>query len=229
MCLSISADGLHYAPCKLTLKEPGACRPDRHPVVSQMVLGSDLRRANGRGPRAAGRGTALAAALALLLAPAPAACSDDSGGGGDTAPPTPSVERTDTPGEPTEEDTSASGPADTAAAEKEIQKNWKTFFDPATSTEEKQAVLENGDEMGPVLKAFSGDERGGQVEAEVRKVTFTSATGADVTYTLLLEGATALPDAAGTAVEQDGTWKVSVKTLCGLVALSGNATPGPGC
>ncbi|QFR02438.1 hypothetical protein F9278_08580 [Streptomyces phaeolivaceus] len=173
----------------------------------------------------------MAAALVLLLAPALAACSDDSGGGGDTAPPTPSVERTAS--EPAEETTSAtasaSGPADTAAAEKEIQQNWKTFFDPSTSTEEKQAVLENGDEMGPVLAAFSGDERGGQVEAEVQKVAFTSATGADVTYTLLLEGATALPDAAGTAVEQDGTWKVSVKTLCGLVALSGDATPGPGC
>ncbi|WP_326583834.1 hypothetical protein OG889_35640 [Streptomyces sp. NBC_00481] len=194
-----------------------------------MVLGSDLRRANGRrgrGPRAAGRGTALAATL-VLLAPALAACSDDSGGGGDTAPPTPSVERTTS--EPAESATSASGPADTAAAEKQIKENWKTFFDPATSTKEKQAVLENGDEMGPVLAAFSGDERGGQVEAEVQKVVFTSATDADVTYTLLLEGATALPDAAGTAVEQDGTWKVSVKTLCGLVALSGNATPGPGC
>lgn len=229
MCLSITADGLHYAFCKLTLKEPGACRPDRHPVVSQMVLGSDLRRANGRGSGAAGRGTALAAALILFLAPALAACSDDSGGGGDSPPPTPSVERTTS--EPAEEtvSASASAPADTAAAEQEIKKNWKAFFDPATSTKEKQAVLENGDEMGPVLAAFSGDERGGQVEAEVREVEFTSATGADVTYTLLLEGATALPDAAGTAVEQDGTWKVSVKTLCGLVALSGNATPGPGC
>ncbi|MGW0842956.1 hypothetical protein ACWD26_22950 [Streptomyces sp. NPDC002787] len=195
-----------------------------------MVLGSDLRRANGRrgrGPRSAGRGTALAAALVLLLAPALAACGDDGGGGGDAPPPTPSVERTTS--EPTEPSASASAPADTAAAEKEIKENWKKFFDPATSTEEKQAVLENGDEMGPVLAAFSGDERGGQVEAEVRKVEFTSATGADVTYTLLLEGATALPDAAGTAVEQDGTWKVSVRTLCGLVALSGNATPGPGC
>ncbi|MEE1835875.1 hypothetical protein [Streptomyces sp. SP17KL33] len=192
-----------------------------------MVLGSDLRRANGRGSGTAGRGTAMAAALVLLLAPALAACSDDSGGGGDSPPPTPSVERTTS--EPAEETTSASAPADTAAAEQEIKKNWKAFFDPATSTEEKQAVLENGDEMGPVLAAFSGDERGGQVEAEVRKIEFTSATGADVTYTLLLEGATALPDAAGTAVEQDGTWKVSVKTLCGLVALSGNATPGPGC
>lgn len=230
MCLSIAADGLHYAFCNLTLKAPGAYRPDRHPVVSQMVLGSDLRRANGRrgrGPRTAGRGTALAAALALLLAPALAACGDDSGGDGDTTPPTPSVERTTS--EPAEESTSASGPADTAAAEKEIKENWKKFFDPKTSTEEKQAVLENGEEMGPVLTAFSGDERGGQVEAEVQKVAFTSATDADVTYTLLLEGATALPDAAGTAVEQDGTWKVSVKTLCGLVALSGNATPGPGC
>ncbi|MFF7393744.1 hypothetical protein ACFZAE_35565 [Streptomyces scabiei] len=192
-----------------------------------MVLGSDLRRANGRGSGAAGRGTALAAALVLLLAPTLAACSDDSGGGGDSAPPTPTVERTAS--EPAEETTSASGPADTAAAEKEIKENWKAFFDPGTSTEEKQAVLENGEEMGPVLAAFSGDERGGQVEAEVKKVAFTSATGADVTYTLLLEGATALPDAAGTAVEQDGTWKVSVKTLCGLVALSGNETPGPGC
>ncbi|MGW0704407.1 hypothetical protein ACWD4G_00225 [Streptomyces sp. NPDC002643] len=199
-----------------------------------MVLGSDLRRANGRrgghGPRARGRSTALAAALALFLAPALAACGDDSGGGGgDATPPTPSVERTTS--EPAEESPSASGPADTAAAEQEIKKNWKTFFDPKTSTEEKQAVLENGERMGPVLAAFSGDERGGQVEAEVQKVTFTSPTDADVTYTLLLEGATALPDASGTAVEQDGTWKVSVKTLCGLVALSGNANASslPGC
>ena len=56
-------------------------------------------------------------------------------------------------------------------------------------------------------------------------------TAADVKYTLLLNGATALPDASGTAVEQDGTWKVSVNTLCALVQLSGNATASalPGC
>ena len=83
--------------------------------------------------------------------------------------------------------------------------------------------------MGPVLQAFSGDERGGQVQAKVTKVEFTSATGADVTYTLTLKGATALPDASGSAVEQDGTWKVSAKTLCALVQLSGNASPIPGC
>lgn len=221
-CLFKSADRLHYALWKLTLKAPGAHGPDRHPVVSQMVLGSDLERGNATGgPRTARRGTAIAAALILALAPAMAACSDDSGGGSEATPPTPTAERTTS--------APASAPADRAAAEAEIRQNWQKFFDPKTSTEEKQAVLENGDRMGPVLQAFSGDERGGQVQAKVTKVEFTSATGADVTYTLTLKGATALPDASGSAVEQDGTWKVSAKTLCALVQLSGNASPIPGC
>ncbi len=212
----MSADGLHYAFWKLTLKAPGAPGPDRHPVVSQMVLGSDLSRRNR------GRGTALAAALLLFLAPALAACSDDEGGS-ESTPPTPSVERTTS--------APASAPADAAAAEQEIKQNWQKFFDPKTSMEDKQTVLENGEQMAPVLQAFSGDERGGQVGAQVTEVAFTSPTEADVTYTLTLNGATALPDASGTAVEQDGSWKVSAKTLCALVQLSGNgsASPVSGC
>lgn len=216
----MSADRLHYAFCKLTLKAPGAHRPDRHPVVSQMVLGSDIRRGN------AGRGTAIAAALLLFLAPALAACSDDEGGGSSETPPTPTVEQTEQPTSP-----AASGPADTAAAEQEIKQNWQKFFDPATSTQDKQSVLENGDRMAPVLAAFSGDERGGQVQAKVTAVEFTSPTEANVTYDLTLKGATALPGASGTAVEQDGAWKVSAKTLCALVSMSGNASASalPGC
>ncbi|MDQ0747417.1 hypothetical protein QF034_001648 [Streptomyces africanus] len=188
-----------------------------------MVLGSDLRRGKAtRVPRAAGRGTAIAAALILALAPVLAACSDDNGGGSSgSTPPTPTAERTTS--------APASAPADRAAAETEIRQNWQKFFDPKTSTEDKQAVLENGDRMGPVLKAFSGDERGGQVQAKVTGIEFTSATEADVTYTLTLKGATVLPDASGTAVEQNGTWKLSAKTLCALVQLSGNASPVPGC
>ncbi|MEV0175991.1 hypothetical protein AB0I00_33385 [Streptomyces sp. NPDC050803] len=182
-----------------------------------MVLGSDLRRGN------TGRATALAAALLLFLAPALAACSDDEGGS-TTPTVSPSVERTTT-------SPAADEPADPAAAEQEIKQNWQKFFDPKTSLEDKQTVLENGEQMAPVLQAFSGDERGGQVGAQVTDIAFTSATEADVTYTLTLNGATALPDAAGTAVEQDGTWKVSAKTLCALVQLSGNgsASPVPGC
>ncbi len=214
MCLSMPANGLHYAFWKLTLKAPGAHGPDRHPVVSQMVLGSDLRRGTGRG---------LAVAV-LVLASALTACGDDSGGD-DTTPPSPTVEQPTT----SEPSPSATAPDDPAAAEKEIKENWKKFFDPAVSLKDKQAVLENGDKMAQVLQSFSGDERGGQVQATVNKVAFTSPTEADVTYTMTLQGATVMPNAAGTAVEQDGTWKVSVKTLCGLVGLSGNESPGPGC
>ncbi|MGX9890842.1 hypothetical protein [Streptomyces sp. NPDC002276] len=186
-----------------------------------MVLGSDLRRTNTTRVR----GTVVtAAALVLVLGPALAACSDDSGGGSSSTPlPTPSVERTTS--------APATAPADPAAATAQIKANWKKFFDPAGSTQDKQAVLENGDKMGPVLKAFNGDKRGGQVQAEVTKVVFTKADKATVTYTLTLNGATALPDASGTSVEQGGTWKVSVNTLCALVALSGDASssPGSGC
>ncbi|MFF9818791.1 hypothetical protein [Streptomyces sp. NPDC014006] len=188
-----------------------------------MVLGSDLRRGTadkGRGPGATGRSTAVAAALVLILAPALAACSDNNGGGGSA---TPSAQRT----------TSAApmAPADPAAAQQEIKQNWQTFFAPTTPLKDKQAVLENGDRMAPVLQAFSSDQRGRQVQAKVTKVTFTSPTRAAVTYDLVVQGATALPNAAGISVQQDGKWKVSDSTLCALVKLSGNASAPaiPGC
>ncbi|MER5259404.1 MULTISPECIES: hypothetical protein [unclassified Streptomyces] len=181
------------------------------------------------------RSAALAAAAVLLVAPAAVACGDDSGGGGDSDPPKPSAE-TSTPDTPSEDAPSedapsedASAPADPAAAEKEVKENFEKFFDPAVSMKEKEAVLEDGPKMRAVLKSFSGDERGKQVSADVNKVEFSSATEADVTYALTLKGATALPDASGTSVNQDDTWKVSVKTLCALVKLSGNESPGPGC
>lgn len=167
-----------------------------------------------------GRGAALTLASALVLGPALAACSDDSGGG-ETNPPTPSS--------PAPSSAAPSAPKDEAAAEREIRTNWKKFFDPAVPVQEKEAVLENGSEMRQVLDGFSGDKRGGQVATDVDAIAFTSPTAADVTYSLSLKGATVLPGAKGTSVEQHGTWKVSVKTLCALVQLSGDASPGPGC
>ncbi|MEV8035955.1 hypothetical protein [Streptomyces sp. NPDC086182] len=180
-----------------------------------MVLGSDLRRGNGRG---------VAVTAVLVLAAALTACGG-SGGGASSASPTPSVARS------TSARPSATAPADQAAARTEIKQNWEKFFDPAVSAKEKQAVLENGDRMAQVLQGFNGDQRGQQVMAKVEKIEFTSPTSADVTYSLILKGATALPGASGTAVEQNGTWKVSVNTLCALVQLSGNASSSavPGC
>lgn len=154
----------------------------------------------------------LAAAATLLLAPALVSCSDDGGSGsgqsGTTAP------------------ASASGPADPVAAKAEITRNWTAFFDPKTPLNERIELLENGDEMAPVIGAFAADKTAGLASAKVTGVTFTSPSGAEVTYDLLVGGDTALPDAKGTSVLQNDTWKVSVKTLCGLVQLSGAQVPG---
>ncbi|MET7620232.1 hypothetical protein [Streptomyces sp. NPDC005408] len=165
---------------------------------------------------------AWAAAAVLILVPAAAGCSDD-GGGGSKASPTPSATAPPSSSAP-----AANGPADPAAAKAEIEKNWTTFFDPKATTDAKAKVLENGDQLRPLLAAFSGDKNAAQSSAKVTAVQFTSATDATVTYDLLVGGTPALPGSKGTAIYQDQTWKVSVKTLCALVKLSGNAAA-PGC
>ncbi|MEU3480769.1 hypothetical protein ACI2LO_12550 [Streptomyces sp. NPDC033754] len=172
-----------------------------------------LARLGGR-PRLA----ALAAVAVLAFVPAVAGCSDDgtSGNQGYETPPPATTAQPPGDGEP----------ADPAAAEAEITKNWTTFFDPKTTAAEKVKVLENGAAMQPVLAAFAGNENAAATSAKVTGVEFTSATEANVTYDLLVGGAPALPDSQGTSILQDGTWKVSVKTLCGLVELSGVTVPG---
>ncbi|MER5902417.1 hypothetical protein ABT150_20345 [Streptomyces mirabilis] len=180
-----------------------------------MVLGSDLRRDNGRG---------VAALVALLLAGALTACGDSSGGGSSTPPPTPTVER------PSSASPSPTGPDDPAAAENQVRRNWEKFFSPSVPVKDKLNYLENGDRMTAVVQGFSGDKRGQQVAAQVQKVVFTAPAAAEVTYALTLKGATALPNASGTAVYENGTWKVSDNTLCALVALSGDGSATPaGC
>ncbi|MGO4633706.1 hypothetical protein AB4225_22625 [Streptomyces sp. 2RAF24] len=158
------------------------------------------------------RAAPLAAAAVLLLAPALAGCSDGGGSGsgqsGTTAP------------------ASVAGPADPVAAKAQIARNWTAFFDPKTPTNERIKLLENGEKMAPVLGAFAADKTAGMASARVKAITFTSPSGADVTYDLLVGGNPALPGAKGTSVLQNDTWKVSVKTLCGLVQLSGARVSG---
>ncbi|MFJ3095205.1 hypothetical protein [Streptomyces hydrogenans] len=165
------------------------------------------------------RAAALAATAVLLLTPALAACSDDDPATGDRVTSTAPPGATDRP-------SGAAEPADPAAAEAEIARNWAAFFDADTPAAERVKLLENGEEMRDVLTAFAGNPQAAAIAAKVTGVAFTSATGADVTYDLLVGGNPLLPDSRGTSVLQDDTWKVSVKTLCGLVKLSGVTVEG---
>lgn len=151
---------------------------------------------------------ALAAASVLALGPALVACGDDGGSESDTPAP------------------AATAPSDPAAARAEITQNWTDFFDPNTPAAERAELLENGEQMRPALEALLTNDAASQATAKVKTIEFTSPNNANVTYDLLVAGSPAVPDSKGTSVYQDDTWKVSVKTLCGLAQLSGATVPG---
>lgn len=169
---------------------------------------------------------AVAAAVALVLATA--GCGDDGDGGGSAQEsPTASAPAASSPAEETQAE-------DRTQDEAEVTANWEKFFHPDTSLEDKTKLLENGDKLQPLVQGFADDPRVGQVQAKVSAVKFTSDTAASVTYTLTLKEQVVLPDASGKSVRQDGTWKVSVATLCSLVALdatsgASDAPKPPGC
>ncbi|MGW6569039.1 hypothetical protein [Streptomyces sp. NPDC054975] len=164
-----------------------------------------LKRRGRRSPLAA-----LAAASVLVLGPVLAGCGDD-----DAGDPLPTGTRP-----------AATEPADPAAARAEITKNWTAFFDPKTPMEERAKLLENGEQMRPALEALLQNQAASAATAKVTQIEFTSPNDANVTYDLLVSGATAVPASKGTSVLQEDVWKVSTKTLCGLAQLSGATVPG---
>ncbi|MET9615661.1 hypothetical protein [Kitasatospora indigofera] len=183
----------------------------------------------GPGPRPRATGLRLTGALlAVLLA---AACGS-SGGGTSSSSPSAAASATASAAATGSASASAAAtgtaPADPAAAKTAVTTNWEKFFDPATPIADKATLLQGGEQLAPALQGFAGDPRVGQVKAQVTDVQFTSATDATVTYALSLQGTVVQPDATGQAVLDNGTWKVSRSTLCGLVQQSGN-TAVPGC
>ncbi|MFE2721841.1 hypothetical protein [Kitasatospora sp. NPDC059327] len=181
------------------------------------------------------------ALLALLLVGAVAGCSSSSSGSSASGSASVSVSLPGTASASVTVSTGASatasvsagatGPADPATATNEVTANWEKFFDPTTPIPEKASLLQNGDVLLPVLQGFSQDPRVGQVKAKVTNVTFTSPTDATVTYELSLQGTVVEPSATGQAVLDNGVWKVSRSSLCGLLTQAGGAsgTPIPGC
>ncbi|MFD9412456.1 hypothetical protein ACFWBN_36365 [Streptomyces sp. NPDC059989] len=157
-----------------------------------------------------------AAAAVLAAVPVLAGCSSEPGGAaaGSAAFSGVSVART------------AAGPADPGAAKAQIEKNWAAVFDPKVTAEDKAALLQNGELLEPLLAGIASVPYAAEASAEVTEVVFTSPTEARVTYDVFVAGIPVLDAREGTAVFEDGVWKVSAKTLCGLVERSGREAPG---
>ena len=161
--------------------------------------------------------------LACAVGGAMAACG--SGGSSSSAPSTsPSTSAAATPAA-----SSSSSSTALAGDEKTIAANWTAFFNPKTPVAQRVSLLQDGSEFASIIQAQAGGGLAAAASAQVTKVTVISTTQAGVTYNILLDGQPALKSQSGTAVFQDGTWKVGVTSFCNLLSLenSGNSSKLP--
>ena len=110
----------------------------------------------------------------------------------------------------------SSGPS----AEEQIKSAYVKFFSSKTDAAEKVKLLENGKQFKPVIRAFASNPLASNVTATVRSVTLQGPNKAKVVYVVKFAGAS-LPKLTGTAVRENGTWKVGDASLCKLIALGG--------
>jgi hypothetical protein len=158
--------------------------------------------------------------LTAAVAIAATACSSNGSAPG-AAPshsPAASPSATATPS-PTAAPSTSVEPTSGTAAEQAVSANWTAFFDPKTSAAQKDTLVQNGSQFAAVLDAQANNPQGAAASAKVIKVTLVSSTEAAVTYDILLSGTPVLTNQKGTAVYQDGVWKVGDASFCGLLTL----------
>jgi hypothetical protein len=110
----------------------------------------------------------------------------------------------------------ASAPAGSVAA---ITTNWEAFFNAKTPDSKRVTLLQNGPQFAAIIKSQSGSGLAALATAKVTNVTVNSATQATVKYNILVGGTPELKNQTGTAVLQNGTWKVGVASFCGLLII----------
>jgi coat protein len=158
--------------------------------------------------------TLVSASLLLAATLALGACSSSggSGGNGNTQPAT-------SPAAPTSSAPASGEPTSGAGAVSAIEKNWATFFNAKTSTSKRLALLQDGDKLAAVIKSQSTNPLAATASAKVSHVALTGTDQASVTYKILVSGQAVLSGQQGTAVYQDGVWKVGLASFCALLKL----------
>jgi hypothetical protein len=159
----------------------------------------------------------LAPALALALAAAVAACSSSSSSSSSSSAPASSA-----PASSAITSTPVAGNTSDAVAQ--ITTNWEKFFASSTPVSEKLTLLQNGNLFSGAIGGLTSLVSG--LGAKVTGVTLNSPTSASVNYNLTAAGAPLLSGQTGTAVYENGIWKVGDASLCALLKLvPGGSTP----
>ena len=157
----------------------------------------------------------LAPVLGLALALAVAACSSSSSSSS-SSPTASSAPVSSASAVPASSAPASSG---NSAAAAQITANWEKFFNSSTPLSQRVALLQNGSSFSSAIQSFSQLPLANGIGAKVTGVTVTSATMATVTYSIVSGSTTLLGGQSGTAVYQDGTWKVGDASLCNLFKL----------
>ena len=113
----------------------------------------------------------------------------------------------------------SSGSSAVSADQKEIAANWEAFFNAKTPVAKRVSLLQDGSTFSSIIKSQAGSSLASEATAQVTKVTVTTSSQAQVTYSILVAGTPELKNQTGTAVYEDGTWKVGVVSFCGLLTL----------
>lgn len=147
----------------------------------------------------------LAPVLGLVLVAATSACSS---GGSSSSSSTPAT---------TASSSASSTATSSSSAVAAITADWTKFFSSSTSNSERVDLLQNGSEFSAAITAFAKSPLASAVSSKVDSVTLTSSTTANVKYDLTAAGTAVATGQTGTAVLQDGTWKVGDGVFCGLL------------
>jgi hypothetical protein len=168
----------------------------------------------------------LAPALALAFALAVAACSSSASPSATTSASSAPAASSATSSPAASSAAPSSPSAAGGNAKAQITANWEAFFNGQTSAAKKIQLLQNGQKFAAVINAQAGSGLASTAGAKVTAVVVNSATSATVSYDITLSGATALANQTGTAVYQDGKWKVGDVSFCQLLKLE-NAGSSP--
>lgn len=117
------------------------------------------------------------------------------------------------------------GGSGNSSATSVIKKNWEEFFNGKTPAATKISLLQDGQKYASVINAQTGTGLAASATATVTAVVVKSATTATVSYNIGVSGAS-LNNRTGTAVLEDGVWKVGDISFCQLLTLeNAGSTP----
>lgn len=153
----------------------------------------------------------LAPAVGLMFALTITACSSSGSSSSSTATSAPAATT------PAATSSATASAAAGGSATAQITANWEAFFNPATPNSKRVQLLENGAQFAAAINAFSASPLAQSVSSKVDSVSVTSSTKANVKYDLSAAGTSVASGQTGTAVLQDGTWKVGDEVFCGLL------------